>query len=82
MATAIRPRSIAVTAKAGDRAWRGRALLACAVLGLGVLGVGALSLDWSGGPAMAVGQLAGLVSPLAGIGLLVWAGAAFAGRRR
>lgn len=80
MATAIPPRSIAV-AKAEDQAWRGRTLLACSVLGLGVLAVGALNLDWSAGPAMALGQLAGMVTPLAALGAAVWGAAAFAGRR-
>ena len=47
MATAIRPRSVALTAKAEDHAWRGRTLLACTVLGLAVLGVGAFNLDWN-----------------------------------
>lgn len=90
MATAIPPRSIGVSGKghgpahdgAHDQAWRGRVLLACAVLILGVLGVAALTLDWSEGPAVALGQLAGLVTPIAGLGLFVWAGAALAGRRR
>jgi len=81
MATAIPPRSIAA-AKAEHHAWRGRTLLACTVLVLGVLAIGALNLDWTGGPAMALGQLAGMVAPLAAIGLAVWAGAAIAGRRR
>jgi hypothetical protein len=81
MATAIPPRSIAV-AKTDDHAWRGRTLLACTVLGLGVLGVGALNLDWSEGPAMALGQLAGMVTPLAALALGVWGAAAFAGRKR
>lgn len=81
MATAIPPRSIAV-AKTEDQAWRGRTLLACTILGLGVLGVGAVNLDWSEGPAMALGQLAGMVAPLAALGAGVWAAAALAGRRR
>ena len=80
MATAIPPRSIAV-AKADDQAWRGRTLLACSVLGLGVLSVGALNLDWSTGPAMALGQLAGMVTPVALLGLGAWAAAAFVGRK-
>jgi hypothetical protein len=81
MATAIPPRSIAV-AKSEDHAWRGRTLLACTVLGVGVLGGGALNIDWSEGPAMALGQLAGMVTPLAAIGFGVWAAAAFAGKGR
>jgi hypothetical protein len=80
MAPAVPPRSIGV-AKA-DQAWRGRTLLACALLGLGVLGVGALNLDWTEGAAMALGQLAGMVAPVAALGLAVWGAAAFAGRRR
>ena len=81
MATAIPPRSVAV-AKTGDQAWRRRTLVACTVLGLGVLGVGALNLDWSAGLAMALGQLAGMVAPLAALGAAIWGAAALAGRRR
>ena len=81
MAHAIPPRSIAV-AKADDHAWRGRPVLACTVLALGVLGVAALNLDWSEGAAMALGQLAGLVAPVAALGAAVWAAAAFASRGR
>ncbi len=46
-----------------------------------MLGVGALNLDWSEGAAMALGQLAGMIAPLAALGLGVWAAAAFAGRK-
>ncbi|MGZ3274507.1 MAG: hypothetical protein ACXU82_17675 [Caulobacteraceae bacterium] len=81
MVPVIPPRSVAIAAKAHDRAWRGRTLLACSLLGLGVIGVGALNLDWTEGPAMALGQLAGMVTPLAALGLAVWGAAAFAGRR-
>ena len=80
MATAIPPRSIAV-AKSEDHAWRGRTFVACTVLGLGVIGVGALNLDWSEGAAVALGQLAGMVTPLAALGLGVWGAAAFVGRK-
>jgi hypothetical protein len=86
MATAIPPRGIPsrsiAAAKSDDNAWRGRIFLACSVLGLGVLGVGALNLDWSDGPAMALGQLAGMVSPLAALGAAVWGAAALAGKKR
>ena len=76
------PRAVSsLVAKAEDHAWRGRTLVACTVLGLGVLGVGALNLDWSEGAAMALGQLAGMVAPLAALGLGVWGAAAFAGRK-
>ena len=85
MATAIPPRSVPprsiAIAKAEDQAWRGRTLLACTVLGLGVLGVGALNLDWSEGAAMALGQLAGIVTPLAALGAAIWGAAALAGRK-
>ena len=81
MASVIPPRSVAIAAKAEDHAWRGRTLLACSLLGLGVIGVGALNLDWTAGPAMALGQLVGIVSPLAAVGVAVWAVAALAGRR-
>jgi hypothetical protein len=85
MATAIpphgvSPRSIAV-AKTEDHAWRGRTLLALMVLAIGVLGVGALNLDWSEGADMALGQLAGMVAPLAAVGAAIWAAAAFVGRK-
>jgi hypothetical protein len=86
MATAIPPRSIPprsiAVAKTEDHAWRGRTLAACTVLGLGVLGVGAINLDWSEGAAMAFGQLAGMIAPLAALGLGVWGAAALAGRKR
>jgi hypothetical protein len=85
MATAIPPRSIPsrsiAVAKTEDHAWRGRTLLACTVLGLGVLGVSALNLDWSEGAAMALGQLAGMVTPLAALGAAIWGAAALAGRK-
>lgn len=81
MAIVIPPRSVAV-AKTDDQAWRGRTLLACGLLGVGVLGVGAVNLDWSEGAAMALGQLAGMIAPLAGLGLAVWAVAALVGRSR
>jgi hypothetical protein len=79
MATAV-PRSGIAVVKA-DQAWRGRTVLACSVLAVGVIGVGALNLDWSEGPAMALGQLAGVVAPLAAFGAAVWGAAAFAGRK-
>jgi hypothetical protein len=82
MAPAIPPRSIAVAKAADDHAWRGRTALACTVLGFGVIGFGAVNLDWSEGAAMALGQLAGMVAPVAAIGLGVWGAAAFVGRRR
>jgi len=81
MASVIPPRSVAIAAKADDHAWRGRTLVACSLLGLGVIGVGALNLDWSEGLDMALGQLAGMVTPLAALGLGVWGAVAFAGRR-
>ena len=77
----IPPRSIAV-AKTEDHAWRGRTVVACGILGLGVLAVGALNLDWSEGAAMALGQLAGMVAPLAALGAAIWGAAAFAGKKR
>ena len=76
---AFPPRSVAV-AKA-DQAWRGRTLLACSVLAGAVLALGAANLDWSEDLPMALGQLAGMVAPLALLGLAVWAAAAFASKR-
>lgn len=75
------PRSVAAVAKA-DQAWRGRTLLACSVMAGGVIALGAANLDWSEGLAMAMGQLAGLVTPVALLGAAVWAAAAFASRKR
>jgi hypothetical protein len=77
----IPPRSLAVS-NTDDQAWRGRTLVACTLLGLGVLGVGALNLDWSEGVDMALGQLAGMVAPLAALGAAVWGAAALAGKKR
>jgi hypothetical protein len=74
-----RPRSIAIARPAEDQAWRGRTLAACSLLGLGVVAIAAAQLDWSEGPAMALGQLAGVVAPLAVLGLSVWCAAALAG---
>ena len=82
MASIIPPRSVAIAAKVDDHAWRGRTLLAGVLLGLGVIGAGAVNLDWSEGLDMALGQMAGLVAPLAALGLAVWGVAAFTGRRR
>ena len=82
MAHAVPPRSIAVAAKADDQAWRGRTLVACSLLGVGVIGFGAVNLDWSDGLAAALGQAAGMATPLVAIGLVVWAAAAGAARRR
>jgi hypothetical protein len=72
------PRSVAV-AKA-DQAWRVRTFLACSLLGGGVIAVAAANLDWSEGLAMAFGQLAGMVTPVAALGAAVW-GAAVLARR-
>ena len=74
------PQSVAV-AKA-DQAWRGRTLLACGLFGGGVTALAAANLDWSAGPAMALGQLAGLMAPLALLGAAVWGVAASSGRKR
>ncbi len=72
-------RSVAV-AKA-DQAWRGRTLIACSVLAGGVMAFGAANLDWSEGVAMALGQLAGMAAPLAVLAVVVWAAAAWAGKK-
>ena len=74
------PQSVAVVAKADDHAWRGRILLASALLTGGVIAIGAANLDWSAGPAMAAGQMAGMMAPLALLGAVVW-GVASAGRK-
>ncbi len=79
MAIVAPPPSISV-AKA-EQAWRGRTVIACGILAVAVVGVGAFNLDWSEGPAMALGQLAGMVAPLAALGAAVWGAAALAGRK-
>ena len=66
--SASRPRSVAVAKVQDDQAWRGRTLLACGLLALAVLAAGAANLDWSQDAAMAVGQLAGMVTPLVLLG--------------
>jgi hypothetical protein len=65
-----------------DLSWRGRTMMACAVVGLMLLVVAAFNLDWSEGPAMAFGQLAGIAAPMLVLGILVWAMASMAGRQR
>jgi hypothetical protein len=55
--------------------------LACAVLGLMIVVAGGASLDWSDEPAMALGQLAGMMAPLILIGAAGWAIAAVFARR-
>jgi hypothetical protein len=77
---AIQPRSVAV-AKV-DQAWRLRTLLVCALLAGVLLAVAAANLDWSEGPAMALGQLAGMAAPVAIVALVVWAAAALSARNR
>ena len=75
------PRSVAI-AKAHDQSWRGRTFLACSLAAAGVVALGAMNLDWSDGLDMALGQVAGLVAPLAAIGVAVWAVAASFGKNR
>jgi hypothetical protein len=80
---AIPPRSVAVAkAGQGDHAWRGRTLVAFALLALVIVGVAAFNCDWSEGPAMAIGQLAGMLAPVGVLGAVVWAAAALSGRNR
>ena len=63
-------------------AWRSRTLLACAILAFMVLGLCASTLDWSDGPVMALGELAGMIAPLAVLGLIGWAVVALVSRGR
>ena len=77
---AIPPRSVAVAK--GDQAWRGRTLLALAAVALVILAFAAANCDWSEGPAMALGQLAGMLAPLGLLGAVVWAAAALSSRNR
>jgi hypothetical protein len=80
---AIPPRSVALAkAGQGDRAWRGRTLLAFALLALVILAFAAANCDWSEGPAMALGQLAGMLAPVGLLGAMVWAAAALSSRNR
>ncbi len=65
----------------GD-AWRTRTLLVVALMALALIGVSAIGLDWSEGPAMALGQLAGIVMVPAVFGVSFWAISAVIGRRR
>ena len=75
------PPSLTVVNSVEDGAWRGRTLAACALAAVGVVAVSAAHLDWSEGVAMALGQLAGMVAPLAVLGLVVWGAAALVGRK-
>lgn len=74
-------RSVALAKAGEDQTWRGRTALVCGVAASGVIGLTAISVDWSGGPAMAAGEMAGIFAPLALIGLGVWAVAAVALRK-
>ena len=65
-----------------DHARRARALVAFAGLALVILAAAAAILDWCGGPAMALGQLAGMLAPVGLLGAVVWAAAALSGRNR
>jgi hypothetical protein len=72
-----RPPIVAVReGRPADVAWRGRTLAACAVLALMVVACAATGLDWRETPAMALGQLAGVICPLILLGVLAWAIAA------
>ena len=75
-------KAMAAKPHAAETAWRGRLALVCALLVLMVLGLGAAGLDWSAGPAMALGQLAGMAAPLVVLMLLGWALAAVCSRPR
>jgi hypothetical protein len=75
------PRSVAIAKVHDDHAWRGRTILACGLLALAVLAAGAANLDWSEGAAMALGQLAGMVTPLVLLAVGVWGACALIGRK-
>lgn len=75
------PRSVAIAKAQDDHAWRVRTMLACGLLALAVVAAGAANLDWSEGPAMAIGQLAGMVTPLVLLGVGVWGACALIGRK-
>jgi hypothetical protein len=62
--------------------WRGRAILACAIVAFMVLGLCASTLDWREGLAMTLGQLAGMAAPLVVLSLIAWAVVALVSRRR
>ena len=66
------PRSVAIAKVQDDHAWRWRTLLACGLLAIAVLAAGAANLDWSEDPAMALGQLAGMVTPLVLLAVGIW----------
>ena len=68
-ASGLQSRMVSVPAAAP---WRSRTLLACTLVALMVLGLCASTLDWSEGLAMTLGQLAGMVAPLALLSLIGW----------
>jgi hypothetical protein len=75
------PRSVAIAKVQDDQSWRGRTILACGLLAVAVLAAGAANLDWSEGPAMMLGQLAGMVTPLVLLGVGAWGVVALIGRK-
>jgi hypothetical protein len=79
--TASRPRAVAAVAKRDEHAWRGRTILACSLMAGGVVALGAAKIDWSGDPAMTLGQIIGLTAPVGILGAAIWAAAAFASRK-
>jgi len=75
-------RSVAVAKTAeADHSWRSRTALACGVAATGIVALTAANLDWSEGFAMALGQLVGVIAPLALLSLAVWAIATLVGRK-
>lgn len=62
--------------------WRGRTAMACIILAIMVLGLCASTLDWTDGFAIALGELAGMVAPLAVLSLIGWAAVALVSRSR
>ena len=81
MSHAIPPNGAALGKSPEDAAGRGRILTACGLLASLVLAVAAANLDWNEGAAMALGQLAGMVAPLAMLVIVIWRAAVVFGRR-
>ncbi len=80
--TAPKPIKTIAKAPAGESGWRMRGVMGLAILALMIAAVGAMSLDWSGSVAMALGQLAGMVAPVMVVAILAWTLAALSARRR
>jgi hypothetical protein len=75
------PEPIETVAKAptGEFGWRVRGVMALAIL---ALTIAAMSLDWSGSVAIALGELVGVIAPVIVLAIAAWTLAALSARRR